>query len=66
MMIGRIAGFAMALTGVLAPAQTMVPSAEAAAEFDVVSVKPTALDNRLVTIEVGPGGRFLLTTRFLT
>src|SRR5215470_753407 len=32
--------------------------AQAPAEFEVVSVRPNALDDRIVTINVGPGGRF--------
>jgi uncharacterized protein (TIGR03435 family) len=37
---------------------TMFAAGQAPAEFEAASVKPNKLNDRIVTIEVGPGGRF--------
>ena len=39
-------------------AALLAASAFAQSEFDVASVKPNRLDDRIVTIHIGPGGRF--------
>src|SRR6267154_2362866 len=41
------------ITVIPAPAQVTAPT-----EFEVASVRPNTLDDRIVTIDVGPGGRF--------
>lgn len=45
------------LTAVVAVAAAL-GLAQVAAEFEVASVKPNKLNDRIVTIDVGPGGRF--------
>jgi uncharacterized protein (TIGR03435 family) len=55
LMQGRISTtvvLAFAATGIFA--QVTAP-----AEFEVASVRPNTLDDRVVTIDVGPGGRFV-------
>ncbi|MCU1328531.1 MAG: hypothetical protein JWN34_3901 [Bryobacterales bacterium] len=54
-----MANVVMALAAVAAAGQTTARGPERVAAFDVVSVKPTAADDRVVRIEVGPGGRFV-------
>jgi uncharacterized protein (TIGR03435 family) len=53
-MPNRIAG---SLTVLIAAAAALT-QAQAPTEFEVASVKPNRADDRIVTIHVGPGGRF--------
>jgi len=48
---------AWSLIGVIASA-TAFAQAPAPAEFEVASVRPNTANDRIVTIDVGPGGRF--------
>lgn len=57
-MVKRLAGFVLA-------AASMFAQVRAPAQFDAVSVKPSAADDRVVTLEVGPGGQ-VYSTRVLT
>jgi uncharacterized protein (TIGR03435 family) len=50
----RLIGLTMSLSTLLA---TMLV-AQAPAEFDVASIKPNNLNDRIVTIKIGPGGKF--------